>query len=177
MCIRPCPSSHKCTLYRMHLYPLQKKQSQDPCCCISFEVRDAQATCRAISSACDSTIRGGSSPHMRRVDPLNLGCALGMDVWDISKLHLPACIPDVILNLCTVVGRSGNKTEVKATLSGVQGRIPAHSDQTLWSGLTHWIGFAVSMNCQNNWRIQWRKESVKLLWLNRGLVRSAWSVV
>lgn len=56
---------------------------------------------------------------------------------------LPSCVCDVIYNLCTVCC-FGNKTGVKAILNRVQIGILANLDQTLWSGLTHWAGFAVS---------------------------------
>ena len=68
---------------------------------------------------------------------------LGDEYVRYHQWHLPICVLDVIYNLCSVCCFD-NKTEVKATLNRVQVRILANIDQTLWSGLTHWAGFAVS---------------------------------
>lgn len=75
--------------------------------------------------------------------PLNSGCALGMTMWGISKRHLPICVLHIVYNFCTACC-FGNKTGVRAPLNIIQVRIFTNLDQTLWSGLTHWAGFAVS---------------------------------
>lgn len=130
----------------------KRKKTQAP-----TATEDVQVIYRSLCQICAwFHCPGGSWLHW----PPNFGCALGMNVWGISKWHVSICILDVIWNLCPVVCCFGNKAKVEATLNSVQVCL-ANSDLTLWSGLTHRAGFAVSMNRQNKWWIQWRTKLVK----------------
>lgn len=76
--------------------------------------------------------------------PPNSGCALRMNTGGgVCEQHLPICGLHIIYNVCTA-SCFGNKTRAKATWNRIQVRILAKLEQTLWSGLTHWAGFAVS---------------------------------
>lgn len=138
----PNPSLYNFFLCRMHLRPLHEQQPQVPL--TTAFLQDVQVRRRAPYQVC-VWLHG----PRRFVTPRELawprksGCALRMNTGGgVGEQHLPLCGLHIISNLCTA-SCFGNKIRAKATWHRIQVRILAKLEQTLWSGLTHWAGFAV----------------------------------